>query len=208
MIHLRAALRLTTLWLTAVGLMALLVGCGARKPKTPTAAPASVPSAAPETTPAWVELPSPIAPDAPVVSADAPTQTDGPRVFPNATDLFTLEQNHRASMAARNRDDRADHAFWVIHPEGDQAERRQVHCSTARVIVKERGALSRTPTGVEADAWVLWVDPATDSPKDPQVIGLSMYRHLVKYHLVAYRGRVGGLALYQYLKPRPVPEGS
>jgi hypothetical protein len=81
-----------------------------------------------------------------------------------------------------------------------------VHCSTARVIVKESGAVSRRMK--DTQDWLLWVDPETDSPTDPRVIGLSMYRHLVKYHTLRYRGRVGGLALYQYIEPRPVPEGS
>ena len=188
--------------------LALLVGaCGARKPRKSKdgAAPNG---AAPVSAPAWVELPNPAAETVDVIAADEAVRAATGDFFPNATDLFTLEQNHRNSAGATGRDERAQHAFWISRASGEAATHRHVHCASARVIQVESTAALDSDARV-ADQWVLRVVPEASVKGGPRSVELTWYRHIVKYHELAYIGRgKDGIALYQYVRPRPVPEGS
>ena len=191
--------------LGAALMVALLMGaCGARKPRraSQTAAPQSTAPAVPQ----WAELPNPAAESVDVLDANEAVQIAKGDFFADATDLFTLEQNHRASLAVTGQAERAQHAFWITRISGETATHRHVHCASARVFEVENSAALSRDTRV-ADQWVLRV--ATDAKPSGRAIALTWYRHIVKHHELAYIGRgQGGVALYQYVRPRPIQEGS
>lgn len=186
-----------------LALALILGGCGAPKARRPTVtAPPSAPaSVAAADGPA---LPDPTADTVAMVDPDEPTFSGG-QVFPGADDLFTLEENHRNSMAVTGRKERAKHAFWLQRVDGESARRRQVHCSTAKVILEDLKAASARSIDLGADPpvdqgqWLLRVGPGADT-------SMLLYRHIVKHHRLEYLGRTGaGVALYRYLAPRRVP---
>lgn len=185
----------------------LLTACGAQKPRR-VIKPAAPPSAAVADAPKWTELPNPAAETIEVIDADEAARGANGPFFAGATDLFTLEQNHRASLSVTGPAERAQHAFWISRATGETATHRHVHCATARVFeVKNTAAPSRDAR--VADQWVLRV--ALDAPGEarPRAVAMTWYRHIVKHHELAYIGRSDdGLALYEYVRPRPIPEGS
>ncbi|MGK0362067.1 MAG: hypothetical protein ACI9U2_004387 [Bradymonadia bacterium] len=183
-----------------------MCACGARNSRRviKKAAPAS---AAPDSAPQWAQLPNPAAESVDVVGANEATQVAKGAFFADATDLFTLEQNHRASLAVTGQAERAQHAFWISRASGETATHRRVHCASARVFeLANTAALTRDLR--VADQWVLRV-ATTAKAQAGRTVALTWYRHIVKHHELAYIGRgEGGIALYQYVRPRPVPEGS
>lgn len=186
---------------------ALLLGCGAPKPRPSEDRVEAPASAAPQTEAPVIERPAPTDARVAVVPSDEPQFAGGGQVFADARDLFTLEENHRNSMAATGRAERAKHAFWLERIDGESAVRRHVHCSTTRVIEESFGGstarqLDRLDNaGVEAGQWLLRVGPNAAT-------SIIMYRHIVKHHRLAYLGRTrDGVALYRYVAPRRVPGG-
>ena len=127
-------------------------------------------------------------------------------VVAGARDLFTLGENHRASVHATI-DRMADHAFEVRLVDGMNDARQLVHCSSGKVVrFEKRRAAPDALAGLKAagmppGVWILEVDPSAvrgDLPNN------DWYRHIAKYHRLEYvdRHRQRGTVLYRYLGAR------
>ncbi len=142
----------------------------------------------------------------PPVATQAPTTAVDGLVVPGARDLFTLGENHRASVDARLAL-MHQHAFEVRLVDALNDARQLVHCSSGKVVRFEKqsaapGALVRLDAaGIPPGVWILEVDPSGLRPELPNN---DWYRHIVKHHRLEYvdRHREHGTVLYRYLGPR------
>ncbi len=148
-----------------------------------------------------VKAPPP--PTAPAALQATPRQA---HVVAGARDLFTVGENHRASVHA-TADRMHQHAFQVRLVDTMNDARQLVHCSSGKVVRFDKrraapDALARLEAaGIPPAVWILEVDPSGARPDLPNN---DWYRHIVKYHRLEYvdRHHQRGTVLYRYLGPR------
>ncbi len=128
------------------------------------------------------------------------------QVILGARDLFTLGENHRASLSAPP-NQMHHHAFEVRLGDALNDARQLMHCSSGKVVRFEKrpagpGELARLEAaGIPPGVWILEVDPTGQRPDLPNN---DWYRHISKHHRLEFLGRnpTHDTVIYRYRGPR------